>query len=139
MTGEERLKALRSIRGMWKGKAKEIMQRLAAPGTAYLIDDNVKRVAPSRILHDLIPVRMPLATASTKMRRHKCRRHDRRRGGKRFARLGIVWMTIAVFEYRGGAVRPEARPGRACVLPSGEMPETIPLRGGICKNSQNTF
>ena len=30
MTGEERLKALRSIRGMWKGKAKEIMQRIAA-------------------------------------------------------------------------------------------------------------
>ena len=30
MTGEERLKALWSIRGMWKGKAKEIMQRIAA-------------------------------------------------------------------------------------------------------------
>ena len=30
MTGEERLKALRSIRGMWKGKVKEIMQRIAA-------------------------------------------------------------------------------------------------------------
>ena len=30
MTGEERLKALRAIRGMWKGKGKEIMQRIAA-------------------------------------------------------------------------------------------------------------
>jgi hypothetical protein len=30
MTGEERLKALRSIRGMWKGKAKAIMQRIEA-------------------------------------------------------------------------------------------------------------
>jgi hypothetical protein len=26
MTGEERLEALRSIRGMWKGKGQEIMQ-----------------------------------------------------------------------------------------------------------------
>lgn len=30
MTGEERLEALRSIRGMWKGKGKEIMQRIEA-------------------------------------------------------------------------------------------------------------
>ena len=30
MTGEERLKALRAIRGMWKGKGKEIMQRIEA-------------------------------------------------------------------------------------------------------------
>ena len=30
MTGEERLKALRAIRGMWKGKGKAIMQRIAA-------------------------------------------------------------------------------------------------------------
>ena len=30
MTGEERLKALRAIRGMWKGKAQAIMQRLEA-------------------------------------------------------------------------------------------------------------
>jgi hypothetical protein len=30
MTGEERLEALRAIRGMWKGKAKAIMQRIEA-------------------------------------------------------------------------------------------------------------
>jgi hypothetical protein len=30
MTGEERLKALRAIRGMWKGKGKDIMQRIEA-------------------------------------------------------------------------------------------------------------
>jgi len=30
MTGEERLKALRSIRGMWKSKAQAIMQRIEA-------------------------------------------------------------------------------------------------------------
>jgi hypothetical protein len=30
MTGEERLAALRSIRGMWKGQGKEIMQRIEA-------------------------------------------------------------------------------------------------------------
>jgi hypothetical protein len=30
MTGAERLEALRAIRGMWKGKAKEIMQRIEA-------------------------------------------------------------------------------------------------------------
>ena len=30
MTGEERLKALRAIRGMWKGKGKAIMQRIEA-------------------------------------------------------------------------------------------------------------
>ena len=30
MTGEQRLEALRSIRGMWKGKGKEIMQRIEA-------------------------------------------------------------------------------------------------------------
>jgi hypothetical protein len=30
MTGEERLKAMRSIRGMWKGKGKESMQRIEA-------------------------------------------------------------------------------------------------------------
>ena len=30
MTAEERLEALRAIRGMWKGKAKAIMQRIAA-------------------------------------------------------------------------------------------------------------
>lgn len=30
MTGEERLEALRSIRGMWKGQGKEIMQRIEA-------------------------------------------------------------------------------------------------------------
>ena len=30
MTGEERLKALRAIRGMWKGQGKEIMQRIEA-------------------------------------------------------------------------------------------------------------
>ncbi len=28
MTGEERLKALRSIRGMWKGKAQDIVKRI---------------------------------------------------------------------------------------------------------------
>lgn len=28
MTGEERLKALRVIRGMWKGKAQDIMKRI---------------------------------------------------------------------------------------------------------------
>ena len=30
MTGEERLKALRTIRGMWKGQGKAIMQRIEA-------------------------------------------------------------------------------------------------------------
>lgn len=30
MTAEERLEALRSIRGMWKGKAQEIMKRIEA-------------------------------------------------------------------------------------------------------------
>ena len=30
MTGEERLEALRSIRGMWKGQGQEIMQRIEA-------------------------------------------------------------------------------------------------------------
>jgi hypothetical protein len=30
MTAEERLEALRAIRGMWKGKAKAIMQRIEA-------------------------------------------------------------------------------------------------------------
>ena len=30
MTGEERLAALRSIRGMWKGKGQEIRKRLEA-------------------------------------------------------------------------------------------------------------
>jgi hypothetical protein len=30
MTGEERLEALRAIRGMWKGQGKEIMQRIEA-------------------------------------------------------------------------------------------------------------
>jgi hypothetical protein len=30
MTGKERLAALRSIRGMWKGQGKEIMQRIEA-------------------------------------------------------------------------------------------------------------
>jgi hypothetical protein len=30
MTGAERLAALRAIRGMWKGKGKEIMQRIEA-------------------------------------------------------------------------------------------------------------
>ena len=30
MTGEERLEALRSIRGMWKGQGHEIMQRIEA-------------------------------------------------------------------------------------------------------------
>ena len=30
MTGEERLKALRSIRGMWKGKGPEIIKRIEA-------------------------------------------------------------------------------------------------------------
>jgi hypothetical protein len=30
MTGAERLEALRAIRGMWKDKAKEIMQRIEA-------------------------------------------------------------------------------------------------------------
>jgi hypothetical protein len=30
MTGEERLKALRSIRGMWKGKGQEIIKRIEA-------------------------------------------------------------------------------------------------------------
>jgi hypothetical protein len=30
MTGEERLEALRSIRGMWKGQGKEIMKRIEA-------------------------------------------------------------------------------------------------------------
>ncbi|MDH3604359.1 MAG: hypothetical protein OEU26_32540 [Candidatus Tectomicrobia bacterium] len=28
MTGEERLKALRAIRGMWKGKAQDILKRI---------------------------------------------------------------------------------------------------------------
>jgi len=28
MTGQERLAALRSIRGMWKGKGQEIMERI---------------------------------------------------------------------------------------------------------------
>jgi hypothetical protein len=30
MTGEERLKALRAIRGMWKGQGQAIMQRIEA-------------------------------------------------------------------------------------------------------------
>jgi hypothetical protein len=30
MTGQERLAALRSIRGMWKGKGQEIIKRLEA-------------------------------------------------------------------------------------------------------------
>ena len=30
MTGEERLEALRAIRGMWKGQGHEIMQRIEA-------------------------------------------------------------------------------------------------------------
>ena len=30
MTGEERLKVLRSIRGMWKGKGQEIIKRIEA-------------------------------------------------------------------------------------------------------------
>ena len=30
MTGAERLEALRAIRGMWKGKGRAIMQRIAA-------------------------------------------------------------------------------------------------------------
>jgi hypothetical protein len=30
MTAEERLEALRSIRGMWKGKGQEIMKRIEA-------------------------------------------------------------------------------------------------------------
>jgi len=30
MTGEERLKALRSIRGMWKGRGQEIIKRIEA-------------------------------------------------------------------------------------------------------------
>ena len=30
MTGEERLEALRAIRGMWKGQGQEIMQRIEA-------------------------------------------------------------------------------------------------------------
>lgn len=29
MTGQERLAALRAIRGMWKGKAAEILERIA--------------------------------------------------------------------------------------------------------------
>jgi len=30
MTGEERLEALRAIRGMWKGQGQAIMQRIEA-------------------------------------------------------------------------------------------------------------
>jgi hypothetical protein len=30
MTGEERLKALQAIRGMWKGQGQAIMQRIEA-------------------------------------------------------------------------------------------------------------
>src|SRR5207245_5604806 len=70
-------------------------------GLHGLVDDDVKAGGSLQNLHDLIPLRMPLpATAPAKMRGENAAVTIGGEGGKRFERLGIGRMTIALFEHR---------------------------------------
>src|SRR5919109_1667724 len=68
-------------------------------GLQDILDDHVKAGGPLQNLHDLIPVRMPLpSTAPAKMRGENATVTIVGKPGKRFARLFIGRVPIALFE-----------------------------------------
>jgi hypothetical protein len=70
-------------------------------GLHDLIDENIKAGGPLQNLHDLVPLRMPFpATAAAKMRGENAAVPIGGERGKRFERLGIGRVTIALFEHR---------------------------------------